>query len=361
MNEIVRIHIAGVPYEIDAEARRLLEKYLKDVKASLGDEADALDEIEIRITEILAERGVGRNDVIKSVDVKAVKKQLGEPKDFAGDEAADGKTEGQKFAKKIRDEFAKRKYFRDTENGIFGGVIAGLAAYTGLDVTLLRVLFVLLCVFTAFFPFLVIYMVVWIVAPEAKTTGDRLSMEGKPVNIETIVESVEEAAEKAAKGAEKVAEDVEKRVENAAARVEREWQSHGPAIKNTGLRVVLAILGIFGFLMAIPALAALVPIVTVGVYGTLTVGVPEMTMFMTAMVMGATAALIFVVMALVVSAALCMARISKGALVGLLVAGVLALGLAIAAVSMTSLWVYRVGDEAAKGTVERILDAGRRR
>lgn len=70
-----------------------------------------------------------------------------------------------KIADKVREEYAKKQYFRDEKHGIIAGVIAGLANYTGWDVTLLRVLVVLLTIPTAVFPFVFLYVVVWISAP----------------------------------------------------------------------------------------------------------------------------------------------------------------------------------------------------
>ena len=60
MNEITRIHLARTPYEIDIEAKKALERYVKAIKESLADDVAIYDDIEIRMTEILADRGVPR-------------------------------------------------------------------------------------------------------------------------------------------------------------------------------------------------------------------------------------------------------------------------------------------------------------
>jgi phage shock protein PspC (stress-responsive transcriptional regulator) len=49
-----------------------------------------------------------------------------------------------------------------------GGVIAGLANYVGMDVTLARVLYVALSVISAAFPGLLVYILLWIVIPEGE-------------------------------------------------------------------------------------------------------------------------------------------------------------------------------------------------
>jgi phage shock protein C len=46
------------------------------------------------------------------------------------------------------------------------GVVAGLADYAGIDVTLARVLYVILSVISVAFPGALVYVLLWIVIPE---------------------------------------------------------------------------------------------------------------------------------------------------------------------------------------------------
>lgn len=57
---------------------------------------------------------------------------------------------------------------RSRSNRMVGGVIAGLANYVGMDVTLARVLYVALSVISAAFPGLLVYILLWIVIPEGE-------------------------------------------------------------------------------------------------------------------------------------------------------------------------------------------------
>ena len=54
MKEITRIHLAKVPYEIEIDAKKVLQKYLDELKKYSADE-DIFSDVEIRITEILSE------------------------------------------------------------------------------------------------------------------------------------------------------------------------------------------------------------------------------------------------------------------------------------------------------------------
>jgi phage shock protein C len=47
-----------------------------------------------------------------------------------------------------------------------GGVCGGIAEYLGLDPTLVRVVYVLLAIFSAAFPGILVYLVLWFLIPE---------------------------------------------------------------------------------------------------------------------------------------------------------------------------------------------------
>ena len=82
---------------------------------------------------------------------------------------------------------AGRKLFRDTQAGSVGGVAAGLAWYLKLDVTLVRVLFVVL-VLAGGSGFL-LYLILWIALPEARSLSDQLQMRGEDVTLSNIASS----------------------------------------------------------------------------------------------------------------------------------------------------------------------------
>ncbi len=55
----------------------------------------------------------------------------------------------------------KRSY-----NAIIGGVCGGIAEWLGWDPTLVRVLYVLISIFSAAFPGIIVYVILWIVMPK---------------------------------------------------------------------------------------------------------------------------------------------------------------------------------------------------
>lgn len=55
---------------------------------------------------------------------------------------------------------------RSRANRMIGGVVGGLAEYVGMDPVLARILYVLISVFSAAFPGILVYIILWIVIPE---------------------------------------------------------------------------------------------------------------------------------------------------------------------------------------------------
>lgn len=178
MNEITRIHIAKVAYDVEVTAKKQLEKYIKSLEAYTRD-AEVLGDIEIRITELLSERGVKAGGVISTGDVAAVREQLGEPYEFAdedGDIAVGGVEE--------RD---GRKFYRSVDDAVFGGVLSGIATYFKVNPMWTRLVFVLV-LFISFGFAALAYILLWIIVPPARSATEKLRQAGRPVTLESIRE-----------------------------------------------------------------------------------------------------------------------------------------------------------------------------
>jgi phage shock protein PspC (stress-responsive transcriptional regulator) len=84
-------------------------------------------------------------------------------------------------------EFGK-KMFRDPERKVIGGVSGGVAAYLGIDIILVRVLFILLTFAGGLGVFL--YIIFWVCLPEARTLTDKMQMQGEPVTLSNIESNI---------------------------------------------------------------------------------------------------------------------------------------------------------------------------
>lgn len=83
-----------------------------------------------------------------------------------------------------------RKFYRDPENKVVGGVMAGISAYTGWDVGLLRVLAVISLFF--FGTGAAAYIIIMAITPEAKSVTDKMAMTGEPITLENIEKNIKE-------------------------------------------------------------------------------------------------------------------------------------------------------------------------
>ncbi len=83
-----------------------------------------------------------------------------------------------------------RKFFRDPENKVIGGVMAGIAAYTGWDIGLLRVLAVISLFF--FGSGAAAYIIIMAITPEAKSLTDKMEMTGEPITLENIEKNIKD-------------------------------------------------------------------------------------------------------------------------------------------------------------------------
>ncbi len=195
MKETVKVNLGGQLFDLDSDAFEKLKKYLDSLKrkfsASPKEAEEIVEDIEIRIAELLAAKISDKKQVISLADVEEVISQLGTAEEM--DEPESEETE-QPSSKSKGQSRSKKRFYRDTENSVLGGVCSGLSAYFDIDPIWIRLIFVIL--FFAPFAGLLIYIILWIVIPQARTTAQKLEMRGKPVNISNIEESVKDEFDK---------------------------------------------------------------------------------------------------------------------------------------------------------------------
>jgi phage shock protein PspC (stress-responsive transcriptional regulator) len=59
--------------------------------------------------------------------------------------------------------------YRSREHRLIAGVCGGLAKWLGWDVTVVRVLYVIVSIFSVAFPGILAYIILWILMPEEKS------------------------------------------------------------------------------------------------------------------------------------------------------------------------------------------------
>ena len=193
MNKIFNINLGGYPFTIDDDAYRRLDKYLSTIQKHFADSEgceDIISDIEIRIAELFNEHMKGQ-PIVSLREVEKIISIMGTPEDFGA--TIEEETDHSKTAhsgKTQQKTSGGKRLFRDPDEKVIGGVCSGLAAYFGIDEPVWVRLFMVLLIFTGFAP--LIYIVLWIAIPEAKTSGDKLSMRGEKIDVSNIARKVEE-------------------------------------------------------------------------------------------------------------------------------------------------------------------------
>lgn len=179
MNRIITINLGGRAIQIEEDAYDSLRNYLQQLEqqfAGTENGKEIIDDIESRISDILAEKlKQGRVSINKS-DIDDVVRLMGKPSDFGENE------ENKSY--ESSDINTPKRLFRDADNRVIGGVCSGLANYLNLDVTVVRIIWLIL--FFIFGTGFLIYIILWAVVPKATTTAEKLQMKGEAPNIENI-------------------------------------------------------------------------------------------------------------------------------------------------------------------------------
>ncbi len=188
MKKTMTINLAGMVYNIDEDAYAKLKAYLDRIEGYFSNEDDGKDilhDIEARIAEILSVKITQSRQVVTMQEIDEVITIMGEPNDFAGEENQQQTDNSYKQS--------YRRMYRDPDSRIIGGVCSGLGAYWNIDPTLVRIVFIILAIFG--FAGVLIYLILWIVLPEATTVAQKLEMRGEPVNVSNISDFIKDEFE----------------------------------------------------------------------------------------------------------------------------------------------------------------------
>lgn len=191
MNKTVSCNISGIIFNLEENAYATLNTYLTNLRTHLRN-VEGSDEIyadiESRIAELFSGKLGVSKEVITETDVDEVIRILGNPEEYIDEDAEE--SEGQNKEKETKRSESAKVFMRDPDNGIIAGVCVGVSKYFEIDLTLVRILFF----FSGFG--LGLYILLWIIAPRANSSADKLRMQGKPINIDSLKKEVQDAAER---------------------------------------------------------------------------------------------------------------------------------------------------------------------
>ncbi len=91
----------------------------------------------------------------------------------------------------LSDDKKIKKMYRNPEDKVLGGVAGGIAKYFGVDVAVIRLLFVISIFLGG--TGLIAYVILWIILPEARTITDKVQMQGEPVTLSNIESNIKKS------------------------------------------------------------------------------------------------------------------------------------------------------------------------
>ena len=177
--------VGGRSFSFEEDACNRLQAYIDEFRrrVDMGNmTSEVMDDVESRIGELLSAKVYTSKEVITLPMVEDIISQLGMPDEDEGMDT-NGTTDKNNEDKNMNNS-ATKKFYRDNDSKYIGGVCSGLAIYFNVDIMLIRIIFlVLLLAGTAGFW---AYLILWIVAPLARTSAQKCELRGLPVTAENM-------------------------------------------------------------------------------------------------------------------------------------------------------------------------------
>ncbi|MDE5791173.1 MAG: PspC domain-containing protein [Muribaculaceae bacterium] len=196
------INLDGRVFTIDEDAYRLLNDYLETLKHTFSEteNQEIVTDIEARISEVFFIEQQEGKSVVTLKDVEAVITRIGHPEELIEGMEERVEINGEEVEivqdttlppppPPVSNPKPVKRLFRDSSNGMIGGVCAGLAEYLNVDVTWVRLIAVALC-FVSLSTLAFAYIILWIVLPNADTPYQRMQMSGESPTLQNIGQSV---------------------------------------------------------------------------------------------------------------------------------------------------------------------------
>jgi phage shock protein PspC (stress-responsive transcriptional regulator) len=187
MNKVITVNLNGRAFQVEELAYEALRAYLDEAARLLADDPDCL-EIMADLEQAIGDKGsrylvAGRN-VLGEPEMKRILEEMGPVE--TGEPAA-GAASSANAGTAARETSAPKRLYLVQEGAMLAGVCNGLAAYFGMDPTVVRLIFVVLLVLSTGF-FAIAYLVLMFVVPTAKTHEERAAARGLPFNAQELVE-----------------------------------------------------------------------------------------------------------------------------------------------------------------------------
>lgn len=213
MKPVEYFSIGGYVFTLEDDASSAIKEYIEQLEAFYSRKesgSEVMEGIEERMAELLLEQ-CGRNGVVTLPMAEAVISTLGKPEAIEEESQDEPDQASEPVHEKEAPEYekVKRKLYRDPANGKVAGVCSGLGTFFGVDPTIFRLVFVVFTILGLFgtgwfhhfrsdavwLTFPVIYGILWVCMPEAKTVRQRDELRGEKGTVDAISARIRSSAQ----------------------------------------------------------------------------------------------------------------------------------------------------------------------
>jgi phage shock protein PspC (stress-responsive transcriptional regulator) len=193
MNTVIIVNLNGNAFHLEEPGFQSLRVYLERAQAALKDnpdKAEIMADLEQAIADKCAHFLQPHKNVLTAAEIDEVLQEMGPVQsENAADAAAASAGNGPNAESKNSGTAtsAPKRLYQIREGAMLSGVCTGLAAYLNVDVTIVRIAFVLLTLLTTGI-WILVYLGMMLVVPFANTGEEHAAAAGTPFNAQEVID-----------------------------------------------------------------------------------------------------------------------------------------------------------------------------
>lgn len=190
MNTVIIVNLNGNAFHVEEPGYVALKSYLERAQAQLKDNPDK-DEITKDLEQAIADKCTqflaGHKNVVTASEMQEILKQMGPVQGDASADAQPSDASQPPPNAAAGDASTTKRLYQIRDGAMISGVCKGIAAYFNIDVTIVRLIFVLLAIVTTG-AWVLVYIAMMFVIPFANTEEERAAAAGQPFNAQEVIE-----------------------------------------------------------------------------------------------------------------------------------------------------------------------------
>jgi len=194
MNKVITINLNGNAYSIEERGYESLLGYLDAAEAQLKDNpdrAEIMSDLEQAIAEKCRNFLNPQKTVVTSAEIDQIIREMGPVEADAGSSSSDRQSGASDSNRAQSSAKGPKRLFRIREGQQIEGVCMGLAVYSGVDVTIIRLLFILVAIASGGIA-VGGYFVLMLIVPYADTAEQQAQAYGTQFNAQEFIDQAKE-------------------------------------------------------------------------------------------------------------------------------------------------------------------------